>query len=143
MQLNPTSSPEIISQKRLLWLGYSLCFMAAVIIWGLLAHAQAISPTDPFGPRLDVDFYLREGEQIRSGGLFAFNSTVHAYGYPLFVSLCLFIADIVQQPVMTIATYLQFALHLAGAWLALQLFIRLHNQPSITQRIGVFFCAGV
>jgi len=134
-----TSPAETISQRRIVWLGYTLCLIAAVIIWGLVAHAQAAAPTDPFGLGLDVAFYLREGQQIRGGGLFAFNSTVHAYGYPLFVSLCLAIAETVQQPVTVIATYVQFALHVAAAWLALQLFIRLHKQPSIGQRIGVFF----
>lgn len=134
-----TPSSETMSQRRMLWLGYSLCFIAAVIIWGLIARAQATAPTDPFELGLDVVYYLREGQQIRSGGLFAFNSTVHAYGYPLFVSVCLVIAEAVQQPVTTIATYMQFALHVAAAWLALQLFIRLQKQPSVGQRIGVFF----
>lgn len=140
MQLNsPSSLDTITAQRRTLWTGYTFCVIAAVIIWGLIAHMLASAPTDPFGVMLDVEFYRREGLQIHDGGLFAFNSAVHAYGYPLFVSLCLTLAEMTQQPFTSIAAYLQFALHLAGAWLALQLYVRIWKPESALKRIVVFF----
>ena len=73
----------------------------------------------------DAAQYFSLSQQILQGGLFAYQSEVRTYGYPLFLALCAVLSLPTQDAVWTFAVVVQWVLYMLACGFAARHFARL------------------